>query len=261
MKYIVLLLSTLFFCNLSQAQDSTKASKKERNNALKSQIAKQEEEGVITYTRHFLGGIKLNTDGYGGFIEIGRGKSINKATLFQLEISEKKHPKEDKFFDPSRTLEPVIYGKINYFYPVKIGVQQQFTLGNKGNRNGVFISGNIGGGPSIGLLRPYQLLIEKNGEQQYIGYDSPDSLLFLTGPYFGGPGFFTGFNKLKITPGVYVKPAIRFDYGKFNELVSAIEIGLSVEYYSKKIPFLVYNKPENLFFSGYVSILFGKRKN
>jgi hypothetical protein len=69
-----------------------------------------------------------------------------------------------------------------------------------------------------------------------------------------------GWNELTITPGLYAKTAVRFDYGSFNELVSAIEVGLNVDFYAKKIPQMVYNKEKQLFFGGYVAIIFGKRK-
>jgi hypothetical protein len=42
--------------------------------------------------------------------------------------------------------------------------------------------------------------------------------------------------------------------------VSAIEVGLNIDFYAKKIPQMVYNKEKQLFFGGYVAIIFGKRK-
>jgi len=43
-------------------------------------------------------------------------------------------------------------------------------------------------------------------------------------------------------------------------LVSAIEVGLAGEFYTKKIPQMIYAKQKQFFFSAYVSIMFGKRK-
>lgn len=260
MKKICIFLFALAFSAtaFSQKYDTT-VSRKELREMRLNAMAKAEEEGLITYKKHFLGGLKLTTDGYGGFLEIGRAQSITRSLLYQLEITERKHPKDDKFYDPNFTIEPVIYGKINYFYPVKLGVQQQFLLGNKGNKNGVYITGNIGGGLIAGLLRPYMVKVVKNGNQEYVSYDS-DSTLFLQGPFYGAPGLTTGFNKLKVTPGIYIKPAIRFDYGKFNELISAVEVGVTAEYYTKAIPQIVLSEYKKFFFSAYAAIIFGKRK-
>jgi hypothetical protein len=94
----------------------------------------------------------------------------------------------------------------------------------------------------------------------YIKYNSPDSAQFLSGTIFGGPDLGKGWNELTFTPGVYAKTDLRFDYGSYNEMISAIEVGLSGEFYAKKIPQMVYNKEKQFFFSAYVSIIFGKRK-
>ena len=143
---------------------------------------------------------------------------------------------------------------------MKLGVQQQFLLGNKSNKNGVRVTANVGGGLCVGLLRPYEVQVDKAGVPTYVRYDSPDSLLFVNGPYFGGPGFSKGWNGLKVTPGAYIKPALRFDYGSYNEMINAIEVGLCGEFYSKKIPQMLYNKQKQFFFSAYFSLIFGKRK-
>ena len=250
------------FSNNIIAQERTKSAKAQKKEIRKDRItaiAKQEEEGVITYSKHILGGIKLTTDGYGAFLEIGRAQSVNKALLFQLDISERKHPKEEKQFSQSSNAGPFIYGKINYFYPVKLGVQQQFLLGNKGNKNGVSVSGNAGGGISIGLLRPYLLGYNIGGEQVFKGL-ADDSTRFLTEDPVSGPNFGTGFNKLKVIPGAYAKAGLRFDYGKYNEMINALEVGLTAEFYSKAIPQMAFTKHEKFFFSAYVTFMFGKRK-
>ena len=41
---------------------------------------------------------------------------------------------------------------------------------------------------------------------------------------------------MTVVPGLYAKAAIRFDYGSYNEVMSALEVGIAGEYYTKKIP-------------------------
>jgi hypothetical protein len=53
---------------------------------------------------------------------------------------------------------------------------------------------------------------------------------------------------------------MRFDYGRLNETVTAIEVGLSAEFYSSKIPQMLYNEDKQFFFNAYVAILLGRRK-
>ena len=95
---------------------------------------------------------------------------------------------------------------------------------------------------------------------EYVKYNSPDSALFLNGPFVGGPTFGKGWSEITVTPGLYAKTALRFDYGSYNEIVSAIEVGITGEFYSKKIPILLQIPQKQFFFSGYVAIFFGKRK-
>lgn len=262
MKQLLIILTAITLGLSASAQESKpkaknrKEQKRDRINAL----ARQEEEGVIAYKKHAALGLKLITAGYGLFFEKGRARSVRKGLLYQLEISERKHTKEEKQSNPLASTAPVIYGKLNFFYPVKLGVQQQFLLGNKSNKNGVSVTGNIGGGLCIGLLRPYEIEVDKNGVRTFVKYDSPDSLLFISGPYYGGPGLGKGWNGLKVTPGLYLKPALRFDYGSYNEMINAIEVGVCAEFYSKKIPQMLYNKQKQFFFSAYFSLVFGKRK-
>ena len=249
------------------AQKTKKEKKDERRQRINALI-KQEEEGVIAYRKHSVFGFKLTSDGYGGFYEFGKAQSIRKALLFQLDFAERKNSKEEKQTNPYVPASPFIFGKINYFYPLKLGVQQQILLGNKTNKNGVSVTANFGGGISLGLLRPYYLEINDStpgtGRKQ-IKYDSPDSTTFtsnteLLGLSVSSAGFGKGWGDMKLTPGLYAKAALRFDYGRYNEAVSAIEVGGNIEYYTKNIPQLIFIKQKKLFFNVYVAILFGKRK-
>lgn len=265
MKKVYFVIPALLVHVFLYAQNNTKTKKEERRELKKERInavIKQEEEGVIANKKHFLLGIKLNTDGYGLFVEKGLAKSVNRALLFQFDIAERKHPKENKQFNVQNNAGPYLYGKINFFYPIKLGVQQQFLLGNKGNKNGLSLTANVGGGLTLGLLRPYLLAYDSMGIQIYrgLGKTTQDSVRFLTQPPTSGPNFGTGFNQSTLVPGAYTKASVRFDYGKYNEVVSAIEVGVTAEVYSKKIPQMVFSKNKNFFFSAYVSFLFGKRK-
>src|SRR5665647_3214031 len=185
-KIIFFLIITCLTYN-SYGQNKKKERQMEKREHINTLI-RQDEEGVITYKKSFVFGAKLVTDGYGVFFEMGRASSVKKSTLYQLEISERKHIKEDKVSSYYSNSVPYIYGKENFFYPVKLGVQQQVLLGNKSNKNGVSITGNFGGGVSAGLLRPYYVQAQQgNGSIGYIKYNSPDSADFLYGAVYGGP--------------------------------------------------------------------------
>lgn len=250
----------------SYSQDKeTRQQKKEEKQEKINQLIMQEEQGSIIFHRQTIFGIKLNTDGYGMFLELARFKTARRSNLFNLELGERKHPKEEKLstIASSYLSNPYVYGKINNFYYAKLGYAQQRLIGNKGNKNGVAISAIYGGGLSAGLLKPYYLKIDdqQNGIRD-IKYNNTNDDLFLDNPenIYGASGFGKGFGEMKFKPGVYLKTALRFDYGRYNELVSAMEVGLNIEYYSSKMPVMLLNKQKQLFFNAYAAIAFGRRK-
>ena len=119
----------------------------------------------------------------------------------------------------------------------------------------------VSGGVSAGLLKPYYLqVVDSVGKEISISYKD-DSLTFLSpGSIIGGSGFTKGWNHVKFEPGIYLKTALRFDFGRYNEKVQALEIGMSIEAYAHKIPIMVYSDPKQLFFQGHIAFVFGNRK-
>ena len=232
MHKIFVLLVLVSFTLEGYAQNNDR---RERRKNRINQLIKEEEEGVVNSSSHFLGGFKLTTDGYGGFLEYGKYKSPKNAWLFQLDIAERKHMKEEKAQLNGYNPNPLIYGKINFFYPIKLGVQQQLLLGNKTNKNGLQLTANYGGGLSLGLLRAYELEMNINGTTKNVIYDSPDSLYFLqmgSYPDVVGPNLFKGWSNVTMVPGAYAKVALRFDYAVINDIINAIEVGVTGEFYS-----------------------------
>ena len=266
MKKIILFLFVAVAGLEGSAQDSTsrmtrsdkKVEKRQKINA----IIKQEEEGNLSFRKQNSFGIQLRTNGYGFFYELGKRRSPRYSNLYLFEFTEIKDRKEDKlggaenFFSNS-----YVFGKQNNFYQFKLGFGQQYILGQKGNKNGVAVTANVTAGLSMGLLKPYYLqAIDSAGREVTISYEQ-DSITFLDrGSIIGGAGFTKGWSELKLKPGLFVKAALRFDFGRYNERIQALEIGMSVEGFAQKIPMLVYNEPRRLFFQSHIAFVFGSRK-
>lgn len=267
MKKLSLIAVVLSMAISSQAQDSSSSrmQKKERKEARRQKITelmRQAEEGVLVYSKQSIFGIQLRTNGYGFFYELGKMKTNRKTNIYRIDFAEIKDHKEEKLLGNSFFGNSFIYGKINYFYPLTLGFGQQYILGQKGNKNGVAVSAVYNAGLSLGLLRPYYISVDDpvSGENRTIKYTPEDSILFLGPSITGGGGFGKGWSEIKVKPGVFAKFAMRFDYGRFNESVSGLEIGLSGEFYASKIPILLFQKERQFFIQGYVAILFGRRK-
>jgi len=269
-KKIVLLLivSAPFILSAQEQKLSRKEKIAERKEKI-NQLIKQEEEGALIYQKQSAFGIKLNTDGYGFFYEHGKYKTITKTNLWWMELGERKDNKQEK---QSQNLTngsfvfsgtPYVYGKQNNFYYFKLGFGRQYLIGGKGNKNGVALSAIYGAGLSLGMLKPYYLQIQDpvTGKATDIKYNNTNDTLFLDyNIIYGASSFGKGFNEIDFIPGGQIRAALRFDYGRYNEVLSAIEVGVNFEYYSKKMPIMVWGDPHHGFFNAYISIEFGKRK-
>jgi len=246
----------------STGRSDKKQAKRERIN----EMMRLEEEGESGFRKHSIFGFKFDSDGYGFFYERGKIKSAYKTNIFQLEINEKKHRKEEKQSRSDGAVvfgNPFIYGKQNNFYQVKLGVGQQYMFGGKGNKNGVGVYIIYGGGLSVGLLKPYYLEVESppnSGVIKQIKYSQADSVEFMGPDIIGSAGFGKGWGELKFAPGVHAKTALRFDWGRFNNGISAAEAGFNFEYYPTKIEQMVGVEPNHFFINSYIAILFGSRK-
>ncbi len=269
MKKIVLFLLIGFFVASSYAQSiPAGAQKKELRQEKKrekrehiNELIRLEEEGEIVYHKQGAFGVKLATDGYGIGYEYGKFKGNRKSVLFSIELSEKKHPKEKregKFDNSQLRVNYIAFGKTNTFYQARLGAAMQQVIGGKGNKNGVSVSAIYGGGLTMGMQKPYVVQV----------YNQTNDLIESTYPeiiekeYYEvkARGLAGGWNQLKVRPGAYAKTALRFDYGRLNETVTAIEVGLSAEYYPTAISQMAYNDSKSMFFNAYLALLLGRRK-
>ena len=245
-----------------EKKDKKEARREEKKKKI-NDIIRQDEEGVLIYSKQSIFGLQLRTNGYGIFFEKGKMKSQRNTMVYSIEFNEIKHPKEDKLPNGTGGFSfgnPYVYGKINNFYQLQLGFGVQHILGQKGNKNGVAVSVVYKGGLSMGLLRPYYIEIEENGANRTIKYSAETDSLFKFGFIIGGGGLGKGWGEIKMKPGAFAKTGLRFDFGRFNEVVSGIEVGVSAEVYSSKIPIMLLQKEKQFYYQGHISIMFGHRR-
>ncbi len=245
-----------------------KARKKQEKKDKINQMIKQEEEGALIFQKQSVYGLNFNTDGWSVFLEKGKYKTITKTNFWWLSFGERHDQKEERLppiSSPGGLLivSSYTYGKINNFYSFNAGLGSQKLLGGKGNKNGVAVSLIYGGGFSAGLLKPYYLevLNLSTSTRDLIKYTGTNKADFLNPSNILGRGGLTrGWNEIKFVPGFQARTALRFDYGRYNEMVSAVEIGLNASYYTQNMPMVLDVPERKFFFNAYAAICFGKRK-
>lgn len=240
-----------------------------------NKLISEEEEGALAYRKQSAYGIKLNTDGMSFYYEHGKYKTMNRTNLWWFEFGEKKSQKQDKQTpQPSPpinssgiTLVSVgnnfVYGKVNNFYPIKIGLGRQYLIGSKGSTNGIAITAAYGGGVTFGIVKPYFVQVYDSTSPNLLAdlrYNKNPNEFLDPSNIYGASSFSTGIPHITVIPGLHFRGSLRFDYGRFRETLSALEIGFNAEYYSKKITIMANNPSTNLFADAYVALVFGRRK-
>jgi len=238
-------------------------------------INPQTESKGIIYNFEWSVGAKINTNGWGVFGEYAKIKSIKKTIVMQAEIQELKDYREKKqtaefaYAGPnSETPKDFFYGKQNMFYTLRFGAGIRRVLGNKSEKNGVKISVLYMGGLSLGFLKPYYLNLyygDYNPDiypppilaQKYTDDNANKFLDWLS--ISGASGWFVGLKEIKPVPGGYVKLGLSFDWAAKDEFIKAIDVGIQVDIFYKKVPIMVLDDARREFISAYISFQFGKR--
>lgn len=271
MKRIFITILVISFTHVAFSQDN--ASQQDIKNVKRSQVKEFDYENTNRYEHEFNVGGRLNTNGWSFYLELEKRRNEKLRNLYQFEVGEIKHPKEDKnsrgttYQDPFgyayyASARPFVYGKQNIFYQLRLGYGQRRTIGGKGNKNGVEVSAIYMGGISVGLVKPYYLeLVDSTGSGTYYAKYTPDNESEFLNPnnILAGGGFKRGWDEVQFNPGLYARLGMRFDWAEFNEFVSAIEVGLTGSFYSKEVQIMVNNSGSKFFYGAYVSLLFGKR--
>ncbi|QHL87830.1 hypothetical protein GU926_10475 [Nibribacter ruber] len=227
----------------------------------------EEEE---TYTREFTYGINFNSNGGligGAMIKSAYHLSGEWYHFWAVEVVEVKHPKEDRWQNPI-TGASYVYGKSNYLFAIRPEYGREYTFFRKAAESGVQVNGIVAAGPSIGLLAPY-----------YIDYDRSqyDANRRLTGPVvvqsehydpeihkeewriLGGSGVFKGLAEPNFRVGAHVKAGVSFEYGRYMESVTGIEVGVMHEAYTSKVPIIPEAEQRSQFTSVYLTLYYGRR--
>jgi len=210
-------------------------------------------------------GAMLHTNGWGLKFRKGHNVTALRQFMWEVEFSTYKSSKEirsiNPYFSDSRSY---FYGKLNYVWFFRGGIGQQQILNRKPYWGGVQLSWIYYGGLSICVTKPvYLYIIHFNSG--YTDYEvreeryNPD-IHFIDNIY-GRGSFLSGFNRLGLHPGLYVKTGLDFEFGVKNRQINALEVGGILDYSPVPVAIMAYNPKQSFFLTLYVSVMFGKRYN
>lgn len=224
----------------------------------------------IVYSSAWGLGFRLRTDGWALTGEYSKNKNYFRSTLYQFEIAEFRHPKQERQNkDPfggifgNNGIRPFVFGKQYSMFALHASIGQRFLLAEKARKNGVMLNYFYSGGISLAILKPYYIKVcadPRCTSLEIITYDPSGNNKFLDYNYiYGGAGFGTGWG-LKFRPGLHAKTGLQFDWSSQDDFVKAVEIGLNVDAFINRIPIMVTDENKFIFLSAYVGFTLGKKK-
>lgn len=223
----------------------------------------------IVYQKEVTGDLRLQTDGWALGMTFGNLKSYKHTRFIYAGIGELRHPREI-WTNDFRNGRRYVFGKQNNLYTLRGGIGQKKYFSEKAKRKGAAIGITYEIGPSLGLVKPYNLEIfvqeARNERTRSVRFseDTVDDFLDKE-KIAGSSGFLTGWSNTKVAPGAQVMLAAHFDWGAFDEVVKAIEAGIMLDVYFQNVPVMIElerfgnlkNRP--IFFNFFINIQFGKR--
>lgn len=200
-------------------------------------------------------GIDLISNGIGFNYKIGRRVDGRRKTIYQLDFSWFKHPKEIKIktYDSGNRF---VYGKMNFPANFRFSIGRQKVMYEKKDRNGVKISYFYTGGVSIALLKPVYYHIITSGVLTEQKFDITQ--IHTYSQIHSRSSFFKGFNEISIVPGLSVKAGFDFDFASSDDRIHALEAGINLDVYFNKLQIMATEKNSMVLFTLFVTYRFGK---
>jgi hypothetical protein len=229
-----------------------------------------------SYSKEFIYGINFNTQGGligGASVRSTRVLDDRLLRFWSIEGVMLKNAKEERI--NTAVGGSYIDRKTNYAFVLRPSFGMQRILFRKAADAGVQVNGLLSVGPSIGLLMPYYISYDRTFARTQVPNLATDEIVneqydplkhtFQPAILDHGP-LFSGISDTKVVPGFHVRGGLSFEYGRYRDAVTGLEVGVLVEAFTKRMVILSpYSRPEDqavnrqFFPSVYLTLYFGHR--
>lgn len=224
-----------------------------------------DEAGRTLYSHEMYGGPLIHGDGWGITFQYGKYANARDRNMLGIDIVSVKHPKEIKSYNPNyQDARGYFYGKLNSMIVVRPTIGRKHRITEKIRHSGVEVNYVWGIGPSLGLLKPVYLQIgEPSFPYQYVVTERYDPAEHFADNIFGRASWFEGFGEMQLYPGAFGRFALNFEHASDNTGIRALEAGVTMDAYGKKLPQMAvlegedYNK--QFFLGFYLAVHFGAK--
>ncbi len=268
--FFVFIILALLSVAVNAQTTSTKAKPAPKSS---NPYSKVEFQGFIYHSEKSFG-FRYQSNGWNFFIHNAKILHERKTRFTEFEFGHIRHEKEVKSASYIAGGGPTppksyVFGKQYSLYNIHYRIGFSHLIAYKSNRNGVAVSFNYSAGPSLGILKPYYLILYYNDSNNGVNegslktekFSEANQALFLDPNHiYGYAGFFKGLFQPRFAIGVTSKIGLNFDFSSYFDRIKAIEVGLMNDTYINKTPIMIYTTNHKIWTSFYMSMQFGSRK-
>lgn len=221
------------------------------------------EGNQLIYRTEVYGGVFLHTSGYGANIRKSDKITGYSRKIFALDVLNLKHAKEIKTYNPYiDDNRGFVYGKLNSVVVARPSFGYQKIIYTKDAKKGVQISYIVFGGPSLAFQKPVYLEVADLSASSRFGISKTEKFdpeRHTQDNIYGKAPLLKGIEETTVLPGLFAKFSLNFDYGQDDLIYRAVETGLSIDAYHKKVPIMAFDTNRQVYFTLFINFHFGKK--
>lgn len=216
------------------------------------------------YKKNWNFGPQVSTNGFSLGFSYERNQTFKFKQGVHLLIGDLRGGNETRrtnsIYENSRSY---VFGKINLLFSTRLGYSSSWLLFERKRIRGVTIRYNFILGPSCGIIKPIYLKIK----EPYTQIPEPEAMDLRYKPdlhhgenIIGRSTIWKGFQESSFELGAFAKTGFQFDFSPKSEKITAVEIGIQLDYFKRKVDLFYIGNNKNIFVGFYAALQFGKNK-
>ena len=192
-------------------------------------------------------GLNFNTRGWGFAFDYGWQKNYKYKQTAGFTVTNIRHEKEHKIYGALNNSKGYYLGKLESFISFRPHYGGKLILFKAKRENGIEIAAKWSIGPSLGLIKPIYLKIDKLGSS--ILDERYNPTIHNTGNISSRSSWFKGFGESKTRIGLFGKFGVDFNFSALKNGISGGEFGVMLDYFPGKEIEIMYNNTNSNFFT------------
>ena len=227
-------------------------------------LSAQELAPELLFSHRIEGGLTLHTRGMGANLQFGKDAGARKIRTVLLDVVSVKHEKEIRSYNPVYDQgRSYVYGKVNAFYAVRIGLGTRHISTRKFRNGAVALGWHWSAGPVVGLVKPVYLEIGYPGiPYDYVVTERYDPDEHGIEDIYGRSSSLNGLLELTVHPGAFARCAIDFEYGSERDVVRMLSVGATLDFYPVAAPIMAerFEQNSHIFFTLFAHWNMGRQR-